>query len=485
MNNTIAGEFDRLNAAKLSLMERCEEYAGWTLPSIFPPAEVGSQDELQRDYQPLGAKATNHLANKLVFALFNPSRPFFRLDASDEYKVKLSDEGLEDNVLQEAFSAAEQKAINGMATRSIRRTLVMIMKQLIITGNALMYIPTDTDKNVQAYSLRDYVAKRDPSGHVMRIITRDKVAVSTLDEDVQQSLGEEYKPTDEVNLYTNIDFTVTTFTATQAVNHVSLDTQHSGVMKDSPWIPLTWSLPRGFDYGVGLVEEYAGAFTTVSILTESLVKAGVIAADMKFLVNPSGVTDYTALNQAQTGEYVPGRPDDVHALNLDKINDLQWVSAVVDSTSRDIATAFLLNSAITRDAERVTAEEIRRQAQELETSLGGVYSSLSDDLQEPLAYLLLDAIDLSVNGKDIIATVVTGMDSLQRDADADNMLMFLNDLSIMGQIPEIVAVRIDMDKLISKLGANRRVNSKEFMKSKEQLQQEQQAAQQAQQQPVQ
>ena len=35
---------------------------------------------------------------------------------------------------------------------------------------------------------------------------------------------------------------------------------------------------------------------------------------------------------------------------------------------------LLLNSSVQRNAERVTAEEVRYMAQELETALGGVYS---------------------------------------------------------------------------------------------------------------
>lgn len=41
----------------------------------------------------------------------------------------------------------------------------------------------------------------------------------------------------------------------------------------------------------------------------------------------------------------------------------------------------LLNSAVQRNGERVTAEEIRYVAGELEDTLGGVYSLLSQELQ--------------------------------------------------------------------------------------------------------
>ena len=45
--------------------------------------------------------------------------------------------------------------------------------------------------------------------------------------------------------------------------------------------------------------------------------------------------------------------------------------------------AFLLNSSIQRNAERVTASEIRFMAEDLEQALGGIYSILSQEFQLP------------------------------------------------------------------------------------------------------
>ena len=51
--------------------------------------------------------------------------------------------------------------------------------------------------------------------------------------------------------------------------------------------------------------------------------------------------------------------------------------------------AFLLHTAIQRDAERVTAQEIRYMAEQLETAMGGVYSLLSQEFQLPLVKILM------------------------------------------------------------------------------------------------
>ena len=64
-------------------------------------------------------------------------------------------------------------------------------------------------------------------------------------------------------------------------------------------------------------------------------------------------------------------------LQTDKQYDLRVVVDAIQRFEERMSFAFLLNAAVQRDAERVTAQEIRYMANELETALGGVYSLLS------------------------------------------------------------------------------------------------------------
>ena len=470
-------EFQKLEADKTSLVTRSERYAGWTLPVMFTE-QSNTDTELQADYQSLGAQGVNHLSNKLVFALFNPSRPYFKLDVDMEYESELAAKGLPPAELQLLFSKAERESMTTMMKRRFRATIVHTMKLLIITGNSLFYVPPDGSA-VQAYSLRDYVVRRDLSGACTLIITKDHKKVVTLPPEIKEQLHE-YTDDMDVVLYTRVELKDGKYHMTQAVNNVMLDSKGEWEPRNSPWIPLVWNLARGRQYGTGLVEEYAGTFHAISLLTEAMVRAGVISADIKFLVDPAGITDFSALNRAISGEYVPGRPQDIQAIQLDKSQDLQTAAQLLDKLERRVGQAFLLSSAVTRQAERVTAVEIRQQAQELETSLGGVYSTLADDFQTPLAYLALKDIDFMVDGKKIQPLVVTGMDSLQRDNDADNMMLFMQDMSMLSQVPEPVLVRLKIEPLTQLLAANRGVDYSVFIKSEQELQAEMQKQQQMQ-----
>lgn len=474
MYSGIRQEFIELEQEKSDLTSRCELYSGWTIPSLFLPENLGHQSELQNGFQSIGAQAVNHLANKLVFALFTPTRPFFRLDASAEYRMQLEEEGVDEAALTLAFSAAERRAMRRLLKRRVRTSAVQAMKLLIVTGNCLPYFPPD-GAPMQVYSLRDYVVKRDLSGRPITIITKDCKKVQTLTEEIQEEVkrsDKNLKADSNVTLYTRVHRDHTgKWRMQQSVEDIALSSE--GEWRDHmlPWVPLTWALPRGWAYGVGLVEEYSGDFHAINMLTESLVRGAAVAADLKFLVDPAGVTDVQALNESETGDYVPGRPNDIHAWTVDKGSDWQIVQAIISEYARRIGHAFLLNSAVTRDAERVTAEEIRFQAQELETALGGVYSRLADDLQLPLAYQSLRDEDLEVDGKRIEPMIITGMDSLQRNTDADNLLLYLNDLAMIAQVPEQLQEYLKPDQIMQIMAGNRGVEIRQVLKSSQEVQQ--------------
>jgi len=414
--------------------------------------------------------------------------------------AQLSEAGLSEAMVQLALSRAEKMGLKKMAKRGSRAALTNAMKHLIIVGNCLVFMPPDGG-NFQVYNLRDYVVQRDLSGKVILIITKDSKALETLPQDIQAQIKidkPELKPTDNVNLYTKVmlqpdgRYFVTQSAADIELvgdNEVTVDNKKVHVRgiysaKNLPWIALTWNLPRGWSYGIGLVEDYSGDFHALSTLSEAMVIGAAIAADIKFLVDPTGATSVRELNEAKSGQYVAGRKDDINTLQIDKQNDWNIVLQIIQSYEKRIGLAFLLGSAVTRDAERVTAEEIRYQAQELETSLGGVYSRLAEELQLPLANLLLDDIDIGDKTK-IEAVILTGLESLSRNSELENIMLFLGDLNQVSTLAPPVLERIKIPEFMSYVGSARGVDYERFMKDEktvaEEAAQRQQAAVQAQQ----
>jgi len=80
-----------------------------------------------------------------------------------------------------------------------------------------------------------------------------------------------------------------------------------------------------------------------------------------FLVNPNGTTDPRALETAENGAIIEGMEQDVSTLGLNKYNDYRVALETITTINERLSYAFLLNSAVQRNGDRVTAEEIRYQ----------------------------------------------------------------------------------------------------------------------------
>lgn len=472
----LKGEFLGSDYAREETLTRCERYAGWTLPNIFPDDPLMEYDEMQNDYQSVGAQAVNNLSNKIMMALFQPSRPFFRMQITPEQREELSGQ-MTSAEIDVALSEAERAAMRELDKINARVVMTQIIQHLIITGNAMLWMPKEG--KMQMYSLRDYICKRDLAGSPIKVVMRETKSVSGLPEELRaQAIEAGYEDDADVSIYTGVVKTgKDKYVSWQELEDLCYCSYQMGIYKaaDLPWIPLTWNLCRNKDYGTGLVENYAGDFWTLSTLAESILDYTTLITDVKNLVNPAGMTDVREITQARSGAYVHGREEDIYVHAPQVANSSQFLTEQFSAVERRIGAAFLLNTAVTRDAERVTAEEIRMQAQELESSLGGVYSNLATELQLPLATRLLSKIN-PVFGS-IEPIIVTGLESLSRNSELDRMRYFFQDLIGLSEVPDQVAMRLDYGELISVLGAGHGVDFKKFLKDEDTVKKEQKEAQ--------
>ena len=489
-----------LELKRKSLISRCEEYARWTLPYIMP-RENSDNIEMQNGKDSIGARGVNHLANRVVMTLYPAQTVFFRLQIDTETKQMIRNIMLQGNpankdaVEQEIqkrlaeveteLAQIEKQANEELDLVQYRPTAVMAAKHLIITGNTLLFHP-GKNKPVQQYSLRNYAIVRDISGNVIEGMTREKKAFETFRPEVQELLknspashnkAKGYQHDSDVTIYTQFKLENDgRYHVYQCADWVALDTD--GIIytkEDLPWIPLVWNLVHGEDYGRGLVEEYAGTFHALEVLNTSLLNLAAIMSDIKWLVKPSSMVDVPEMNAAPSGSYHSGNEGDVTAIQLNKLNDAQFIASMIERYEKQLNDAFLLSS--TRQAERVTAEEIRHDAQELEISNGGIYSRLAATWQAPTSVIILKQIGFEGLIDGIYPKVVTGMDSLSRQAELDNYRMFLLDLMALNNIPEDVRARLKLSDYMSLIGQARQIEYQRIIISEAEYQQMVQEAQ--------
>lgn len=486
-NEKLSKRWKVLDGRKGDLHERNQKYARWTLPYLYP--EDGQKNnELDGDMSSTGARAVNHLSNKNVETLFPSYRPFLRLDIPEELRKKLDASGAPKEEIANALVMGEKASLKALDKMAHRTASVLALKYCIVTGNALLYYPEGS--KVQVYNTRDFCIVRDLTGGLVELITRDTKKFETFADEVQEKLkgakdGNRYKDDTDVTLYTRVYLKDDKYTVEQAADEMDLDTpDNQYAKKDLPWIPLTWNLTRGEDYGRGMVEDYKATFNAIQVLTQCLLEGAIVAGSIKFLVKPTSPIDVAELNRAPSGSYHSGYEGDITTVKSDKHLDLQMVQNSVDYYQREIAQAFLMHSEITRDAERVTAEEIQKDARELEIAYGGIYSRYTEEWQKPLAALLLTRQGITIGDDSIFPTIITGLDALSRLGDLDNYRLLMQDLSMIGQLPEPIQALMDLRGVVIFAGTNRGIDYSQFIKSEKQLAEEQAAAQQAQQQAL-
>jgi hypothetical protein len=120
-------------------------------------------------------------------------------------------------------------------------------------------------------------------------------------------------------------------------------------------------------------------------------------------------------------------------LQFDKWADLRVSFEMIKELTQRLAFAFLLNTAIQRPGDRVTAEEIRYMASELDNAIGGTYAMFSQHFQLPFAYAILaelqrpgaEEFKIPALPNGITPVVVTGLEAIGRGNDLQKLDMFI------------------------------------------------------------
>ena len=475
--STASGRWTQLDGQRQGFLFRSERYSAYTLPKILPPQGYNqNSNDLQHDYQSVGAQAVNHLANKLMLAMYAPSRPFFRLEADDATIKQLAAINVDETQLAEVLSIGEKKAVKLLDTKNVRPKLYESVKHLIVVGNCMVCMDGDT---LRVLGLRNYVVSRSNAGRVHEMITQETVTCEELDPSIRDWIEANRKAqnreTDPI-LYKWFKLNdAGDFTMTQWIDQDQLPAKFNGKWPEAkcPYVPLTWDLSDGADYGTGLVEEYAGDFSSLSNLSQSVIQAAILASEFRWLVNPGGMTKPEDMERSPNGAALPGLPTDVTLLSAgaQAAATIQYTQSVGTDYINRIGRGFLLAGSQIRNAERVTAEEIQLVANELESSLGGVYSRLAVDFQLPIAFWLLKRAKLSINGTSLQPSIITGLDALSRNGDIDALKQWLADMAGVASIPPSILGRLNLRAIASALAAGRGISVSTYMIPEEQYQQ--------------
>lgn len=445
-NMSAASIWEKLRERREPFILRAEEAAAFTIPSLFPRGGHDKAMDFLQPRQAVGAQAVNSLANKISSVVLPPAVQFFRLvpdkaarDVMDELEQEVQAE------IEASFLQIEKDVRNELEAQNARPSIYECCEHLVVTGNGLLFFADEG--GVEFFPLHRYVAARDASGNLVALVLKEHIAKEALTDEQRDVTSYTFDSvTTDEHLSGNEQEGTTVYTKAW------LDTNDSGKKKwfvrqeingavvegsegdyvesEFPYLVLRWKRVKGEEYGRGICEEYIGSLKNVELLSKAIVEGSVAASRILPLIDPAGITNIDEISKARNGEPVSGNSEDITFMSLDKYPDFQFAAQVLRDEKATLQSAFLMTASVTRDAERVTAEEIRLMARELESSLGGVYTNISAELQYPMVRLVMAQLKrrgllpkISALGeKHLHPTILAGVDALGRREELERLM---------------------------------------------------------------
>ena len=468
--------YSQLMSNRTQFLDMAVECSELTLPYLVTQDDnYKGKRTLLQPYQSVGAKAVVTLAAKLMLAILPPQTAFFKLQVRDDKLGEQLDATMRSE-LDLSFSKIDRLIMDYIAASSDRVVVHQALKHLIVSGNALIFMGKDGLKH---YPLQRYVVNRDGNGHVIEIITKELVSRKVLGiapPPNTEPNGEYGATEDDAEVYTcvKMDESSGSWRWHQEVDDMILEGSQSTAPKNaSPWLVLRFNTVDGEDYGRGRVEEFIGDLRSLDGLQQALVEGASVASKVIFLVSPSATTKPGTLAKAGNGAIIQGRPEDVGVVQVGKTADFSTAAQISGTIEKRILEAFLVMNI--RNAERVTAEEVRLTQLELEKSLGGLFSLLTVEFLVP--YLNRTMLILQRSNqiprlpKDVVRPkIVAGINSLGRGQDNEALTRFIATVAqTLG--PEALMKYIDPSEAIKRLAAAQGIDVLNLVRTAEQLQQ--------------
>lgn len=482
---TAKSRYHKLETDRLNYLNRARDAAELTIPTLVPREGHSSATEFYTPMQGIGARGVNNLASKLLLALLPPNQAFFRLSLDEFTLGEMSGRDDMKGEFEKAMGSIERTVMNEIEVNNFRTAMFEALKHLLVSGNVLLYLTPDLKMKI--YHLDRFVIKRDAIGNVIEIITKDMMSPLSLSEEMKSLLDgdtkENYK--NNIELYTYIYRAPDNkkWLVRQEINDkIVPNSEGSYPIDRSAYIPLRYVSIDNADYGRGFIEEYIGDLRSLEGLYRSIVEGSAAAAKVLFLVRPNGTTKLRTLSESPNGAIREGDANDVSTLQMQKQGDFQVAFQTMRLIEDRLQFAFMLNTSVQRNNDRVTATEINYVSKELDDSLGGLYSLLSNELQLPLISRLMYQMEkkkrLPALPKDQVRPkIVTGLEALGRSSDLQRLNAFVQQLTPFAQQ---LMQYMNLDEYVKRVGVSLGIDMDGLIKSQAQIQQEQLAMQQQQ-----
>ncbi len=492
--STLQTLFDGGLSEAKGILDRARLCAAMVKPWILPDESQQPDAALPENYQSVGSRGLTNVEGKSLLAIFPPF-PWFGHELAPEIEYGgIYDEAtlqemkrhlwLQDMALTSLLESANHQGGGHRQRRGFRTRKRMALSQVLITGDVLEYL--DSDYRLMVFRRDQYITKRDSAGDVLYHITRQKLDPLGLEEG-QISAAKldraklEQKDASErmIDFYTRVQWQPWTRTW---IIHQELNDQIVNESEEtiSPYFSTPFELVSGENYGRGLVELNIGDLRSLNELEErrldmlGLASKGLIARDYNSMVREEDLEKQSG--SSFLARVQGGQVQDVAMISFSQQREYGMINHGIDAKTSQLAKAFLIESELQPDRDRVTRYQVQRLAQELEDSLGGLYASIAEDQQLPLVQRARHQAErdnlLPILPKDAVRLqVLTGLNAIKRQMQGDQVMQLAQVVSQLGQ----QALRkIDMNVLIDVMYRYNGVHEPGLIRSTADLQREDQ-----------
>lgn len=467
---TLASEYESMKQDRQPYLDKAREAARYTIPSLIndDTQKIKNIKKIVTPNQSVGADGINNLASKVTLTMLPPNQTFFKF-AMDAIAIKQQSQQNGDNSKQfeddvnRGLSLIEKMLLDYQEQLGDRVCLGEGQKHLYVAGN--VFLVHDPKEGLKYYPLDRFCVKRDYCGNVLKAITEERIGLNTLPDEVRELVmlkvlekkakeGKNNKKVDEeeLTLYTVFRRKPKHWEVYQEIEGVELPKSRGKYpIEICPFIALRYTAIFGESYGRGLIEEYFGDISYLDTLSLAIKQASLAGSKLVMLVNPNGITKIKHLSEAKNGGFALGRKEDVEPLQANKYYDMQVAQAEADKIERRLNRIFVMKAAIQRDAERVTAEEIRQMAADLEEALGNHYSIMCKEFQQTYVKVTFfhlkkekkNALPDLIRDKNVKLTVTTGLEALGRSSDLNKWATFFDIMAKFAQSAQIIGAKVD------------------------------------------
>ena len=433
-------------------LERARRNSQLTDPSLWPYNGAGTAgavtsggpggQDLVDPWTSFGAYALTNLTAKLTLVLFTPGQSFLKLAPSRKVleglvELDATQRGNAKTAISLGLAAVVREMVDAIAEDGDDTVHTLSLRRILVGGtHGFEHLENG---RIRGIPLDRFVNWRDKSGSLLEFVVMDPLSWETLPEDIQQLCRDQGHPGDggsghdekNIAVYTHGKLKGGKWVIYQECWGAKVPGSEAEYVKDAcPFDFAGINFLEGEDYSRAYVDLFAGDLQYLDGGTEIITEGSAAAALFVRLVRPGGVTSKKALAEARNGEVITGDKEDVSIPDGNKGIEFAQLDKQIDKALDRLGRGFLLNSTVQRNGDRVTREEIRFVAQELQDVLGGFFTVLVTSYQAPYARKKLMGLQranrVTKLPKDQVkVTILTGAAALGRNAQLQALDAFV------------------------------------------------------------